>query len=76
MEISVRDDMTVVEAHHISETVHAAVEANFPYVKHWRVHINPVSEKDHNVAVELPSELRPENYKEIPCEVMDHKREK
>lgn len=75
LEISVRDDMTLVEAHHVSELVHAAMEANFPDVKHCMVHINPASEINHREAVELPDELKPENYRESYCEVLKHKRE-
>ena len=75
MEISVHDDVTLVEAHKISEVVHAAVEANFPYVKHCMVHINPVSEEDHDKPVELPEQLKPENYRKIACEIMPHERE-
>lgn len=74
VELSVRDDITLVEAHKISETVHAAIEANFPSVKHCMVHLNPVSEKDHEVMIDLPEELKPENYKNIPCDILDHKR--
>lgn len=76
VEISVKDEMPLIEAHRISEYVHIAIEENFPLVKDCKVHVNPVSEKDHNVKVELPNELRPEVYKEQPCEELPHKRAK
>ncbi|MCQ2372804.1 MAG: cation diffusion facilitator family transporter [Phascolarctobacterium sp.] len=76
MEISVKDDMTLWEAHNISEVVHAAIEANFPQVKHCMVHINPSSEKDHEQMVEIPDELKPENYRKLECSNLKHEREK
>lgn len=75
MEISVDDNLTVLEAHHISEVVHTAVEANFPSVKHCMVHINPASEENHEDVVELPEDLKPENYKNLACDVIKHVRE-
>ncbi len=59
VEISVKDSLSLLEAHYIAETVHAAIEANFPLVKHCMVHVNPLSEKTHNRCVVLPKELRP-----------------
>ncbi len=59
VEISVKDDLTLLAAHHIAETVHTAIEANFPLVKHCMVHVNPVSEKHHDLCPVLPPELRP-----------------
>jgi len=59
VEISVDDMLPLIEAHHIAETTHAAIEANFPLVKHCMVHVNPMSESDHNCCPELPEELRP-----------------
>ncbi len=61
VEISVKDDLTLLAAHRIAETVHAAIEANFPLVKHCMVHVNPVSEKHHDLCPVLPPELRPKN---------------
>ena len=75
LEISVRDDMTLVEAHHVSELVHAAMEANFPNVKHCMVHINPASEINHHEPIELPEELKPEVYANLDCDILTHKRE-
>ena len=59
VEISVKDDLTLLEAHTIAETVHTAIEANFPLVKHCMVHVNPVSESIHDACPMLPPELRP-----------------
>ena len=41
VEIRVRSDKTIVEAHDIAEAVHAAIESGFPNVKHCMVHVNP-----------------------------------
>ncbi len=59
VEISVRDELTLMEAHHIAETVHAAIEANFPQVKHCMVHVNPAGEVSHKSCPVLPPELLP-----------------
>lgn len=59
VEISVDDMLPLIEAHNIAETTHAAIEANFPLVKHCMVHVNPLSESDHDCCPELPEELRP-----------------
>ena len=59
VEISVKDDLTLLQAHTIAETVHTAIEANFPLVKHCMVHVNPVSESIHDACPMLPPELRP-----------------
>jgi divalent metal cation (Fe/Co/Zn/Cd) transporter len=59
VEISADDMLPLIEAHHIAETTHAAIEANFPLVKHCMVHVNPSSESNHESAVELPDELKP-----------------
>ncbi|MBQ9763223.1 MAG: cation transporter [Phascolarctobacterium sp.] len=59
VEISVDDMLPLIKAHHIAETTHAALEANFPLVKHCMVHVNPMSESDHEIAIELPEELKP-----------------
>jgi len=59
VEISVDDMLPLIEAHHIAETTHAAIEANFPLVKHCMVHVNPMSESDHDCCPELPEELKP-----------------
>lgn len=48
VEISVSDDLTLIQAHQIAENVHQAIEKHFPDVKHCMVHINPLSEKEHD----------------------------
>lgn len=58
-EISVKDNLTLLEAHCIAEMTHAAIEANFPLVKHCMVHVNPLSESDHALCPELPEYLKP-----------------
>lgn len=63
VEISVKDNLTLLAAHHIAETVHAAIEANFPLVKHCMVHVNPLSEESHDACPMLPPDLRPHNNK-------------
>lgn len=59
VEISVDDYLPLIEAHHIAETVHSAIEANFPLVKHCMVHVNPASESEHDYCPVLPPELLP-----------------
>lgn len=59
VEISVKDHLSLLAAHAIAETVHTAIEANFPLVKHCMVHVNPVSEEFHQCCPLLPPELRP-----------------
>ena len=61
IEISVKDNLTLLQAHHIAEMVHTAVEANFPLVKHCMVHVNPLSEDSHESCTMLPPDLRPHN---------------
>ena len=61
IELSVKDDLTLLQAHHIAETVHTAIEANFPLVKHCMVHVNPLSEDSHDACIMLPPDLRPKN---------------
>jgi cation diffusion facilitator family transporter len=48
VEVSVADDLTVVEAHRIAENIHVAMEKDFGLVKHCMVHINPLSEVTHD----------------------------
>ncbi len=59
VEISVKDSLPLCAAHNIAETVHAAIEANFPLVKHCMVHVNPLSERSHECHMSLPAELLP-----------------
>ena len=44
VEISVKDDSSLEEAHNVAQKVHDAIEAHFPKVKHCMVHVNPASE--------------------------------
>jgi len=45
VEISVNENLSLKEAHDISEAVHDRVEAAFPKVKHCMVHVNPSAPK-------------------------------
>lgn len=62
-EISVKDNLTLLQAHHIAEMVHSAIEANFPLIKHCMVHVNPLSEDCHDACPMLPPELLPKHDK-------------
>lgn len=44
LEIAVRRDISLIDAHMIAENVHDGVEKNFPNVKHVMVHVNPDEE--------------------------------
>ena len=44
LEIAVRRDSSLIEAHEVAEHVHEAVEKNFPNVKHVMIHVNPGEE--------------------------------
>ena len=46
LEIAVESDISLIDAHDISERVHSAVEREFPNVKHVMIHINPKEEGD------------------------------
>jgi len=41
VEISVNKDLSLIEAHNISENVHSKIESNLKRVKHCMVHVNP-----------------------------------
>ena len=45
LEIAVKADISLREAHGIAERVHAAVEQEFPNVKHVMIHVNPLEEQ-------------------------------
>ena len=45
VEIQLYASYTLEEAHNIAETVHNAIEDNFPKVKHIMVHVNPVNKE-------------------------------
>lgn len=44
LEIAVKADISLVDAHGIAERVHSAVEGAFPNVKHVMIHVNPSEE--------------------------------
>lgn len=44
LEIAVKADISLREAHGIAERVHGAVEGAFPNVKHVMIHVNPADE--------------------------------
>ena len=45
LEIAVKRDISLVDAHAIAESVHSAMECRFPEVKHVMIHVNPENEK-------------------------------
>lgn len=45
LEIAVRRDISLVDAHAIAESVHTSLENSFPNIKHVMIHINPEGEK-------------------------------
>ena len=45
LEIAVKRDISLLDAHAIAENVHSAVEDEFPNVKHIMIHVNPEGEK-------------------------------
>ena len=45
LEIAVRADSSLLDAHGIAERVHSAVEGAFPNVKHVMIHVNPMGER-------------------------------
>ncbi|MCR4791956.1 MAG: cation diffusion facilitator family transporter [Lachnospiraceae bacterium] len=44
LEIAVKRDSSLIEAHEIAENVHESVEKKFPSVKHIMIHVNPAEE--------------------------------
>ena len=44
LEIAVKRDISLVDAHAIAESVHSAMECRFPNVKHVMIHVNPANE--------------------------------
>lgn len=44
LEIAVKSDISLIDAHRIAERVHSAVECEFPNVKHVMIHVNPKDE--------------------------------
>ncbi len=41
LELAVRRDISLVDAHSIAESVHSNVEKQFPNIKHVMIHVNP-----------------------------------
>ena len=41
MEISLKGDMSLIEAHDIAEKLHDGLEKDFPDIKHVMIHVNP-----------------------------------
>lgn len=64
IEISADGSLTLREGHNIAETVHNAIEQNFPKVKHIMVHINPAEEAPEKVHEELPEEAADNSHEE------------
>lgn len=46
LEIAVKADISLRDAHRIAERVHGAVEKEFPNVKHVMIHVNPEDEPE------------------------------
>ena len=44
LEIAVKRDISLVDAHAIAESVHSSVEQQFPNIKHVMIHVNPEEE--------------------------------
>ncbi|MBQ7707787.1 MAG: cation transporter [Lachnospiraceae bacterium] len=44
LEIAVKRDISLLDAHAIAEDVHSSVEKEFPNVKHVMIHVNPADE--------------------------------
>lgn len=47
MEISLKGDMSLIEAHDIAEKLHDGLEKDFPDIKHVMIHVNPAGHQ-HN----------------------------
>ena len=41
LELAVKRDISLVDAHAIAESVHSGLEQNFPKIKHVMIHVNP-----------------------------------
>lgn len=46
LEIAVKRDISLVDAHAIAENVHSGLERQFPNVKHVMVHVNPAEKQE------------------------------
>ncbi len=42
LEIAVKGDISLIDAHNIAEDVHDGLETNYPNIKHVMVHVNPL----------------------------------
>ena len=42
LEIAVKEDISLLDAHGIAERVHSAVEGAYPNIKHVMIHVNPL----------------------------------
>lgn len=70
LEIACDENLLLKDAHEIAETVHSAVEVNFPLVKHVTVHVNPYSEPvDTNE--QPPTEADGQQTKSVPTETVN-----
>ncbi|SHK21386.1 cation diffusion facilitator family transporter [Hathewaya proteolytica DSM 3090] len=49
VEIALKGDMSLEEAHNIAEQVHDDIEEHFPDVKHCMVHVNPLERGGHHI---------------------------
>lgn len=45
LEIGIKGDVTLKEAHSVAEEIHKAVERKYPEVKHIMIHMNPIDKK-------------------------------
>lgn len=45
LEIAVKRDISLIDAHAIAESVHSGLEKTFPNIKHVMIHVNPEGEK-------------------------------
>lgn len=43
LEISVNEDISILDAHQIAEELHDSIEENIPEIKHCMIHVNPIS---------------------------------
>lgn len=48
LEIAVKRDISLIDAHAIAESVHSSIEQSFPEVKHVMIHVNPEEEGGSN----------------------------
>ena len=46
LELAVKRDISLIDAHNIAEAVHSRLEYNFPNIKHVMIHVNPAEETE------------------------------